>query len=130
MVCSGSCTEKHSRVVATRACLGLCWIAWLRWLMSAQIWSYEGNYTLWDVMQNKNKSREQFPYSMEETLFGEPLQGPKDARRRQASVRLVLQQAGCRRPHACAVWPLKPFNLGPALPCLSRRTTCLLWPLH
>ena len=60
--------------------------------MCVQVWQYEGDFTLWDIMQNKAKSREQFPYCMEELLFGQPLEGAKDARRRQASVRLVLQQ--------------------------------------
>ncbi|KAK9809673.1 hypothetical protein WJX73_003046 [Symbiochloris irregularis] len=56
------------------------------------IWRYEGDYTLWDIMSNKQRSRQPFPYCMEELLFGESLGGPKSARRRQASVRLVLQQ--------------------------------------
>ena len=60
--------------------------------LGLQIWQYEGDFTLWDFMSNKNRSKEPFPYCMEELLFGESLGGPKDARRRQATVRLVLQQ--------------------------------------
>lgn len=56
------------------------------------VWSYEGDFTLWDMMQNKSKSREGFPYNLEQMLHGQALPGPKNARRRYTTIRLILQQ--------------------------------------
>lgn len=60
------------------------------------MWSYEGDFTLWDMMQNKSKSREGFPYNLEQMLHGQALPGPKNARRRYTTIRLILQQV-CRQ---------------------------------
>ncbi len=52
------------------------------------MWKYEGDFTLYDLMQRKD-----WPYNLEPLLFGQALEGPRNAERRLASLRLVMQQA-------------------------------------
>ena len=65
------------------------------------VWQYEGDFTLWDLMQKKD-----FPYNMEPMLFGRELDLPKGPRRRLITIRVVMQQV---RP-----------RLSPDIACLSR----------
>ena len=51
------------------------------------VWQYEGDFTLWDLMQKKD-----FPYNMEPFLLGRQLDLPKGPRRRLITIRLVMQQ--------------------------------------
>ena len=52
-----------------------------------QVWQYEGNETLWDVMQKRD-----FPYNVEPLLLGRTLDIAKSHRRRLISIRLILRQ--------------------------------------
>ena len=52
-----------------------------------QVWKYEGDFTIYDLMQRKD-----WPYNLEPLLFGQPLKGPRNAQRRLASLRVVMQQ--------------------------------------
>ena len=54
---------------------------------AAQVWQYEGDYTLWDLMQKK-----EFPYNLEPLLLGRELDMPKGPRRKAVTIQLVLQQ--------------------------------------
>ena len=54
------------------------------------IWQYEGDYTLWDLMQKKD-----FPYNLEQTLLGRELDMPKGPQRKAVTISLVMQQVGC-----------------------------------
>ncbi len=60
------------------------------------VWRYEGDYTLYDLMQKKD-----WPYNLEPLLFGRELNIPKGPERRWLSLRVVMKQASC----AC-------FNVG------------------
>lgn len=51
------------------------------------MWKYEGDFTIYDLMQRKD-----WPYNLEPLLFGQPLEGPRTAQRRLASLRVVMQQ--------------------------------------
>ena len=51
------------------------------------MWQYEGDFTLYDLMQRKD-----WPYNLEPLLFGQSLDGPRTAQRRAASLRVVMQQ--------------------------------------
>ncbi|EFN52381.1 hypothetical protein CHLNCDRAFT_26777 [Chlorella variabilis] len=55
------------------------------------VWEYEGDYTLADLMQKK-----EFPYNLEQSLFGRELNIPKGPERKAAIIRVALQQLlGC-----------------------------------
>lgn len=54
------------------------------------VWQYEGDYTLYDLMQKKD-----WPYNLEPLLFGRELNIPKGPERRWLSLRVVLKQASC-----------------------------------
>ena len=51
------------------------------------VWKYEGDYTLYDLLQQK-----EFPYNMEQYLFGRDLSIPKGAYRKLVIVKTALQQ--------------------------------------
>ena len=51
------------------------------------IWAYEGDNTLWDLMQRRD-----WPYNLEPILLGRELDLPKGPRRKMISLRLVMQQ--------------------------------------
>lgn len=51
------------------------------------IWQYEGDYTLWDLMQKKD-----FPYNLEQPLLGRELDMPKGPQRKAVTISLVMQQ--------------------------------------
>ena len=53
------------------------------------VWRYEGDYTLYDLMQKKD-----WPYNLEPLLFGRELNIPKGPERRWLSLRVVMKQAG------------------------------------
>ena len=53
------------------------------------VWRYEGDYTLYDLMQKKD-----WPYNLEPLLFGRELNIPKGPERRWLSLRIVVKQAG------------------------------------
>ena len=62
------------------------------------IWQYEGDYTLWDLMQKKD-----FPYNLEQALLGRELDMPKGPQRKAVTISLVMQQvcllsSPCVRP--------------------------------
>jgi hypothetical protein len=73
---------------ASPAALQPCSLAALQGFAGAQVWKYEGDFTLYDLMQRKD-----WPYNLEPLLFGQALDGPRNAERRLASLRLVMQQA-------------------------------------
>ena len=54
------------------------------------VWQYEGDYTLYDLMQKKD-----WPYNLEPLLFGRELNIPKGPERRWLSLRAVMKQASC-----------------------------------
>ncbi len=94
---------------AGSAALQPCSPAALQGFAGAQVWKYEGDSTLYDLMQRKD-----WPYNLEPLLFGKALDGPRTAERRLASLRLVMQQARAAGP--C---PLRPTRT-PAAPGLGR----------
>ena len=51
------------------------------------IWQYEGDFTLWDLMQKKD-----FPYNLEQPLLGRQLDMPKGPQRKAITLSLVMQQ--------------------------------------
>ena len=51
------------------------------------VWQYEGDYTLYDLMQKKD-----WPYNLEPLLFGRELNLPKSPERRWLSLRTVMKQ--------------------------------------
>lgn len=51
------------------------------------MWQYEGDYTLYDLMQKKD-----WPYNLEPFLFGRELNLPKSPERRWLSLRTVMKQ--------------------------------------
>ena len=51
------------------------------------VWRYEGDFTLYDLMQKKD-----WPYNLEPLLFGRDLNIPKSPERRWLSLRLVMKQ--------------------------------------
>ena len=53
------------------------------------IWQYEGDYTLFDLMQKKD-----FPYNLEQPLLGRELDMPKGPQRKAVTISLVMQQVG------------------------------------
>lgn len=60
--------------------------------MSAQeplwlVWQYEGDFTLYDLMQKKD-----WPYNLEPVLFGRELNLPRSPRRRWITLRVIMQQ--------------------------------------
>ena len=87
---SSSCTARHYRgmcsklssvqphMLGARAPTTTC---------GMQVWQYEGNETLWDVMQKRD-----FPYNVEPLLLGRTLDIAKSHRRRLISIRLILRQ--------------------------------------
>ena len=85
-----------------------------------QVWQYEGDYTLWDLMQKK-----EFPYNMEPLLLGGELDLPKGPRRKAVTIQLVLQQVG---PAGLGTWDAlqsaacsSATGLSPSSRCCSRR---------
>ena len=57
------------------------------------IWQYEGDFTLWDLMQKKD-----FPYNLEQQLFGQELDMPKGPQRKAVTLSLVMQQVRAGMP--------------------------------
>lgn len=57
------------------------------------IWQYEGDYTLFDLMQKKD-----FPYNLEQPLLGRELDMPKGPQRKAVTISLVMQQVGILTP--------------------------------
>lgn len=57
------------------------------------IWQYEGDYTLFDLMQKKD-----FPYNLELPLLGRELDMPKGPERKAITISLVMQQVGFPGP--------------------------------
>eukprot|EP00803_Ostreobium_quekettii_P001794 evm.model.scf_816.3 EVM.evm.TU.scf_816.3 scf_816:24362-31618(-) len=51
------------------------------------VWKYEGDYTLWDLMQKKD-----FPYNLEPYLFKGPLNMPEGPYRQLVTVKLAMKQ--------------------------------------
>ena len=51
------------------------------------VWKYEGDYTLYDLLQQK-----EFPYNMEKYILGRELSIPKGPYRRLVSVKTAMQQ--------------------------------------
>lgn len=51
------------------------------------IWKYEGDYTLWDLMQKKN-----FPYNLEPVLLKKELDMPEGPYRQMITIKLVMKQ--------------------------------------
>ncbi|KAK9909952.1 hypothetical protein WJX75_009980 [Coccomyxa subellipsoidea] len=51
------------------------------------VWQYEGDFTLYDLMQKKD-----WPYNLEPVLFGRELNLPKSPRRRWITLRVIMQQ--------------------------------------
>lgn len=51
------------------------------------MWQYEGDFTLYDLMQKK-----EWPYNLEPLLFGRELNLPKSPRRRWITLRVIMQQ--------------------------------------
>ncbi len=51
------------------------------------VWQYEGDNTLYDLMQKKD-----WPYNLEPFLFGRDLNMAKGPRRRAITLRLLMQQ--------------------------------------
>ncbi|PRW20521.1 Serine threonine- kinase chloroplastic [Chlorella sorokiniana] len=51
------------------------------------VWTYEGDYTLADLMVKK-----EFPYNLEQSLFGRELNIPKGPERKAAILRVAMQQ--------------------------------------
>jgi len=51
------------------------------------IWKYEGDYTLWDLMQKRN-----FPYNLEPLLLGKELDMPAGPYRQMITIKLVMKQ--------------------------------------
>ncbi len=51
------------------------------------VWQYEGDFTLYDLMQKK-----EWPYNLEPLLFGRELNLPKSPRRRWITLRVIMQQ--------------------------------------
>lgn len=62
------------------------------------IWQYEGDYTLWDLMQKKD-----FPYNLEQALLGRELDMPKGPQRKAVTISLVMQQVGLLLSFPCAM---------------------------
>lgn len=54
------------------------------------VWQYEGDYTLFDLMQKKD-----FPYNMEPLLLGQELDMPKGPQRKAVTISIIMQQV-CR----------------------------------
>ena len=59
---------------------------------AVQVWQYEGNDTLWDMLQKRD-----FPYNLEPLLLGRTLDIAKSHRRRLISIRLILRQVSMPR---------------------------------
>ena len=57
------------------------------------IWQYEGDYTLFDLMQKKD-----FPYNLELPLLGRELDMPKGPERKAITISLVMQQVSFLSP--------------------------------
>lgn len=53
------------------------------------VWQYEGDYTLFDLMQKKD-----FPYNMEPLLLGQELDMPKGPQRKAITISIIMQQVG------------------------------------
>jgi len=51
------------------------------------VWKYEGDYTLYDLLQQKD-----FPYNLEPYLLGRPLSIPKGPFRKLVTIKAVMQQ--------------------------------------
>jgi hypothetical protein len=83
------------------------------------VWQYEGDFTLYDLMQKKD-----WPYNLEPLLLGRELDLPRSPRRRWATLRLVMQQV--RRGSRVCGAPWKPA----ACACLTlRRAAAAVLPL-
>ena len=81
-----------------------------------QVWQYEGDYTLWDLMQKK-----EFPYNMEPLLLGGELDLPKGPRRKAVTIQLVLQQVG---PAGLGTWDALRSAVGSSATGLSPPSWC------
>lgn len=70
------------------------------------IWQYEGDNTLYDLMQKKD-----WPYNVEPYIFGRELDLPKGPRRRAVTLRLLMQQVRMTfsQPSAVASWSCEIF---------------------
>ncbi|PSC67135.1 Serine threonine-kinase chloroplastic [Micractinium conductrix] len=83
------------------------------------VWAYEGDYTLADLMQKK-----EFPYNLEQSLFGRELNIPKGPERKAAILRVALQQLiyCLEKCHAVGIVhrDIKPQNC-----ILSERDQCI-----
>lgn len=83
------------------------------------VWAYEGDFTLSDLMQKK-----EFPYNLEQSLFGRELNIPKGPERKAAILRIALQQLlEClQKCHAVGIVhrDIKPQNC-----ILSERDQCI-----
>ncbi|KAL4422647.1 hypothetical protein ABPG75_008844 [Micractinium tetrahymenae] len=83
------------------------------------VWAYEGDDTLADLMQKK-----EFPYNLEQSLFGRELNIPKGPERKAAILRVALQQllAALEKCHAVGIVhrDIKPQNC-----ILSERDQCI-----
>ncbi|KAL4852866.1 Serine/threonine-protein kinase stt7 [Chlorella vulgaris] len=83
------------------------------------VWDYEGDFTLADLMQKK-----EFPYNLEQALFGRELNIPKGPERKAAIIRVALQQlVQClEKAHGVGIVhrDIKPQNC-----ILSERDSCI-----
>lgn len=53
------------------------------------IWKYEGDWTLWNLMQKRD-----FPYNLEPLLLGQEVDLPKGPQRSILTIRLVMLEVG------------------------------------
>ena len=63
------------------------------------VWQYEGDYTLYDLMQKK-----EWPYNLEPFLFGRELNLPKSPERRWLSLRTVMKQVLTSASYGVPLW--------------------------
>lgn len=49
------------------------------------VWKFEGDYTLWNLMLKK-----EFPYNVEELIFGEELNLPRGAQRSLITIKAIM----------------------------------------
>ena len=54
------------------------------------VWRYEGDFTLFDLMQKKD-----WPYNLEPLLFGQNLDLPRGPERRALILQVVMRQVRC-----------------------------------
>ena len=99
------------------------------------IWQYEGDYTLFDLMQKKD-----FPYNLEQPLLGRELDMPKGPQRKAVTISLVMQQVGLvlepvprwghsvdmLHPHLCSqLLQLATVTTAVCCLCVRTRPACL-----